>query len=101
MKHLKNENYHLKVQSACHKENVVAVVTKAIEKERVITTKKIALITTAAANKMSGRLGAVQNRNLVMSNTNRNKVVNLKEKYKIELDCVRNKLEEKHIVVVY
>ena len=31
MKHLKNENYHLNAQSACHKENVVVEVNKAIE----------------------------------------------------------------------
>ena len=55
MKHLKNQNYQLKAQSTCCKENVDAVVNKAIEKERVITTKKVASITTVA-NKMSGRL---------------------------------------------
>ena len=35
-----------------------------------------------------------------MSNTNKNKLVNLKEKYNIELDRVRNKLEQKHIVAM-
>ena len=43
---------------------------------------------------MSDRLSAVRNRNLVMNNTNKNKIVNLKDRYNTELDRVRNKLEE-------
>ena len=98
-KRLRNKNNQLKVQSARLQENIVVEVNKAIEKERVITTKKVALITTKE-NKISGRLSDARNRNLVMSNTNKNKLVNLKEKYNIELDRVRNKLEEKHIVAM-
>ena len=97
MKRLKNENNHLKAQSACHKENVVVAVNKALEKERVITTKKVASITTSV-NKMSDRLSAARNRNLVMNKTNKNKIVNLKDQYNTELDRVRNRLEEKHNV---
>ena len=99
MKRLKNQKYQLKAQPARDKENVNAVVNKVIEKERVITTKKVASITTVA-NKMSGRLSDIRNRNLVMSDTNKTKLVNQKEKYKIELDRVRNKLEQTHSVAM-
>ena len=81
---MKNENYQLQAHSASHKENIVVEVTKAIEKERVVTTKKVASITTEA-NKISGRLSDARNRNLVMSNTNKNKRVNPKENSKLNL----------------
>ena len=96
---MKNQNYRLKEECTCHKENVGAVVNKALEKERMITNKKISLITTVA-NKMSSRLSDIRNKNLVICDTNKTKLVNQKEKYVIELDRVRNKLEKAHSVAM-
>ena len=77
MKHLKNENYQIQVHSApLHKEYIVAEVTKAIERKRVITTKKVASITT---------LSDAQKRNLVMSNKNQNNLLIKKENTKLNL----------------
>ena len=69
MKRLRNDNCQFGEESACYEENVHVVINEALEKQRLMTDKKVALITTVA-NKMTSRWCTVRNRNIEMCDVN-------------------------------